>query len=44
LNRVRDPAEPSLIVAPFEDVDLSDGHGVVSSPSVCWLTVSPKRR
>src|SRR5438093_5100828 len=31
LDRVRDPAEPSLIVAPFEDVDLSDGHGVVSS-------------
>src|SRR5215475_2561414 len=30
LDRVRDPAEASLIVASFEDMDFSDGHGVSS--------------
>src|SRR5882724_247275 len=31
LNRVRDPAETRLVISSFEDVDLGDGHGVVSS-------------
>src|SRR5712691_4483769 len=41
LNGVRYPAETSLVVASFEDMDFGDGHLVVSSP---WARSVRSRR